>query len=266
MRAVTNDVPAWAAAADALRAVGPVARDRGVALAHDAQAALDAHVAAERSGLTELLTMVLSRAVLDAEPGARVGLVAMPGAPQWLRFEVHGGARLGDGQAVERLADRLGVTVDGGPPPAVEVALAAREPRSARFLPGGGEPGAARAVVLCIDDQLANASVVLGALRERPGVEAVFAHDAVSGINLAQQQRPDVVLLDLDVPGLPATAVLAALRADRRTASVPVVVVGVAAAWRDELLRDGADAVLEKPVEAPDLLAAIDRLLDRAAS
>jgi CheY-like chemotaxis protein len=259
---MTDDVPAWSAAADALRAVGPLARDRKVALVHDAHAALEATIAAERDGLTELLTMVLSNAVLDAEPGAQIGLVATPGAPQWLRFEVQGAGRLGPARAVDRLASRLGVGVDGGPPPAVEVALTAPEPRSARFLPGGAcAEGAVRAVVLCIDDQLANAGAVLGALRDRPGVEAVFAHDATSGIQLAQQRRPDFILLDVDVPGLAGSAVLAALRADRRTAELPVVVLGANGA--EDLLRAGAQAFLRKPVEAGELLAAMDRLLAR---
>src|SRR5919199_1763134 len=149
--AVSVEVPAWAPAADALRAVGALAHDRGVALDHDGHRAMEARVAAEREGLTELLTMVLSAAVLDAGPGAQLGLVAAPASPRRLRYEVRGGVRLVADPAASTLAGRLGVTIDNGPPPAVEVALAAAEPRTARFLPSG----ARRAVLLCIDDNLA---------------------------------------------------------------------------------------------------------------
>jgi len=260
---VTTHVPAWVPAADALRAVGPLAHDRGVALGHDSHAALEASVVAEREGLAQLLTMLLSRAVLDAGPGAEIGLIATPAPPQRLRFEVRGGAKLAAGPAVGRLAGRLGVTIDDGPPPAVEVALVAPEPRAARFLPASGEPGVDRAVVLCIDDNLANAQLLLGALRHRPNVEAVFAYDAAGGIRLAQERRPALILLDLHLPDLPGTTVLAALRADRRTADIPVAVVSAdaLAGRREEVLAAGADAFLAKPMDLAHLLATVDRLL-----
>lgn len=264
---MTRPVPAWAPAADALRAVGPLASDRGIALGHDDEAARDVQLAADREGLAQLLAMLLSRAVLDADRGDKIGLIAAPtaAAADRLRFEVRGGARLKTGPGVERLADRLGVTVDGGPPPAVEVALAAAEPRTVRFLPGDAPPGVERAVVLCIDDNLANAELLLGALRHRPNVEGLFAHDAATGIRLAQDRRPDLILLDLHLPDLPGTAVLAALRADRTTGRIPIAVVGADAlpGKRDELLRAGADAFLPKPLDVARLLGTIDELLDR---
>jgi CheY-like chemotaxis protein len=211
--------------------------------------------------------MVLSRAVLDAEPGGQIGLVAVPApaaaAPERLRFEVRGGLRLAAGAGAGKLAGRLGVTLENGPPPVIEVALAASQPRTVRFLPTSTEPGTERAAVLCIDDNLANARLVLGVLRHRPGVEALFAQDAAAGIRIAQERRPDLILLDLHLPDLPGTAVLACLRADRATAGIPIAVVSAdaLAGRRDEVLRAGADAFLAKPIDVGELLATIDRLL-----
>ena len=69
------------------------------------------------------------------------------------------------------------------------------------------------------------------------------------GLDLARQHAPDVILLDLQLPDVDGREVLRQLRADRRTASIPVVILTADAriTERDRLINDGADGYVAKP-------------------
>ena len=71
------------------------------------------------------------------------------------------------------------------------------------------------------------------------------------------------MLLDLHLPDLPGEEVLRRLRADARTAGIPVVVVSADAtpASLERLRAAGADAYLTKPLDVDEFLAAVDRFL-----
>jgi CheY-like chemotaxis protein len=79
---------------------------------------------------------------------------------------------------------------------------------------------------------------------------------------------PDVVLLDLHLPDVQGDEVLRRLRADRRTAGIPVVMISADATPRtiDRLRAQGADAYLTKPLDVDEFLSTIDRLLARPAA
>jgi PAS domain S-box-containing protein len=87
------------------------------------------------------------------------------------------------------------------------------------------------------------------------------------GVELAREHLPDVVLLDLHLPDIPGDEVLRRLRADPRTAGVPVVVVSADATPGsvDRLRQAGADAYLTKPLDVDEFLAAVERFLPAAA-
>lgn len=89
--------------------------------------------------------------------------------------------------------------------------------------------------------------------------------DGASALRIARADRPDLLLLDLSPPDLPAVEVLARLRADPVTRDVPVIATAAraAAATRLAALRAGADDVLAKPMEGGLLLARIRTLLRR---
>lgn len=80
------------------------------------------------------------------------------------------------------------------------------------------------------------------------------------GAELAARHRPDVVVLDLDLPDLSGEQVLGALQADPLTAEVPVVILTATADPRQRirLLEAGADAYLTKPIDVAEFLRAID--------
>jgi len=100
--------------------------------------------------------------------------------------------------------------------------------------------------------------------RSAAGLAFLHAAQGTIGIDLVRAHHPDLVLLDLHLPDVSGAEVLAALRADPRTESVPVVVLSADAspAQARRLLAAGAQRYLTKPVDVHDVLD----LLDRAAT
>ena len=83
------------------------------------------------------------------------------------------------------------------------------------------------------------------------------------GVDLARQHAPDLSLLDMHLPDIPGEEVLRRLRADARTAGIPVVVVSADAtpASLERLRAAVANAYLTKPLDVDEFLTAIDRFL-----
>jgi CheY-like chemotaxis protein/chemotaxis signal transduction protein len=79
-----------------------------------------------------------------------------------------------------------------------------------------------------------------------------------------RQMQPSAVVLDLSMPEMGGVEVLRAVRGEAPIASTPILVVSSEAHRRDECLQSGADAFMPKPVRAPDLLAEVTRLIERA--
>jgi DNA-binding response OmpR family regulator len=113
--------------------------------------------------------------------------------------------------------------------------------------------------ILIIDDD-PDMRLGLG-VRLRAGKYAtVFAADGATAIAAAQRERPDVILLDLGLPGGDGFLVLERMAAIPRLASIPVIVVTARdpAASEAKALGLGARRFLQKPVDAETLLAAIE--------
>ncbi|WP_420128665.1 PAS domain S-box protein [Longimicrobium sp.] len=123
---------------------------------------------------------------------------------------------------------------------------------------GDGEHGQAQ--LLYIEDNLANLDLVETFLLTRPGWKLVPALQGRIGVELAREHRPDLVLLDLHLPDIGGEEVLRRLRADPRTATIPIVIIS-ADATRDSLDRlraAGADAYLTKPLDLDEFLATLE--------
>jgi CheY-like chemotaxis protein len=80
-----------------------------------------------------------------------------------------------------------------------------------------------RRILIVDDDETTRYAIVSFATRE--GVEVLEAENGIQGISLAQSERPDVILLDLMMPGIGGHEVLQRLKGDATTANIPVVVV-----------------------------------------
>jgi signal transduction histidine kinase/ActR/RegA family two-component response regulator len=118
--------------------------------------------------------------------------------------------------------------------------------------------------VLYIDDTEANLRLIASVLSElRPGLVLRTATNGLDGSALAETKRPDVLLLDLNLPDLAGEEVLRRLRARAQTGDVPVIILSADSTSRNisRLLEAGADAYLTKPVNVPQFLDVLDRLL-----
>lgn len=95
---------------------------------------------------------------------------------------------------------------------------------------------------------------------ESEDLEIVEAGDGTTALELARRDPPDLVLLDLHIPGTPGEEVLAALKADPSTARARVIVVtATGEEGRARALAVGADAYFTKPFSPSALLQAVEQ-------
>lgn len=120
--------------------------------------------------------------------------------------------------------------------------------------------GNRRRVVLHIEDNASNRKLVELVVSRRPDLELVEAHDGETGLELARSLRPDLILLDLRLPGISGEEVLARLRGDPVTADLRVVVISAEARPGEttRVIEAGAERYLVKPVDVVELLAVLE--------
>ncbi len=117
--------------------------------------------------------------------------------------------------------------------------------------------------ILVVDDE-ANIRKLLQQELSAAGYEVLQAADGVAALQLARQAHPDLVILDVMMPGITGFDVITALRSDEGIAHIPVAILSVLED-RSQGFRLGADAYLTKPLDVDLLLSTISRLLKRAA-
>ena len=117
-------------------------------------------------------------------------------------------------------------------------------------------------VVLVVDDDEDNIRIISTILLAR-GYEVRLARDGRGAIESIRQQRPDLVLLDVMMPGMDGMQVLDAIRADPRMTSLPVILVTAKTEDQDLLegYRAGAQYYVTKPFTSRQLLYAISLVL-----
>jgi len=120
--------------------------------------------------------------------------------------------------------------------------------------------------VLVIEDNAANMKLSSLLLRSA-GHDVLCARDAESGLAIARSEEPDLVLMDIQLPGMDGLAATALLKGDPRTAAIPVIALTAMAMKVDQERSQlaGCDAYIAKPLRYRELYAAVDALLgDRA--
>jgi len=122
--------------------------------------------------------------------------------------------------------------------------------------------------ILYIEDNPSNRELLETVFASRPELTLMSAVQGSTGIRLAREHSPDLVLLDLHLPDIPGIEVLRRLREDPVTREMPVVVVSADAtqAQINRLLGAGARAYLTKPIDVALLWRTIDEALDRPAA
>jgi signal transduction histidine kinase/ActR/RegA family two-component response regulator len=122
--------------------------------------------------------------------------------------------------------------------------------------------------VLCVEDNPANLRLIEALIARVPGTTLLTSEDAKTGLGMARARVPDVILMDINLPGMDGFEALAELKADPATAAIPVIALSANAMPADVERGRAAGFVryLTKPINLDELLAALAVAVeDRAA-
>jgi two-component system, OmpR family, alkaline phosphatase synthesis response regulator PhoP len=102
----------------------------------------------------------------------------------------------------------------------------------------------------------------------REGFNIIAARDGESGLSLAFQKRPDLVVIDLMLPGIDGFEVCRSLRAESKTSQIPIIMLTAKASESDRIvgLELGADDYITKPFSPGELTARVKALLRRTTA
>jgi two-component system cell cycle response regulator DivK len=123
------------------------------------------------------------------------------------------------------------------------------------------------AKVLVIEDNPSNmklTSLILG----NAGHSVVGAVDAESGLKLARDEQPDLILMDIQLPGMDGLAATAILKEDPATAAIPIIALSALAmkADKERSQTAGCDAYIVKPLRYKELYEVMEHLLEPQSS
>jgi DNA-binding response OmpR family regulator len=120
--------------------------------------------------------------------------------------------------------------------------------------------------ILVIDDHKELAELVQRSL-EHEGFDVIIASNGIVGLDIARKHKPDLVILDLTMPGMDGLDVCRHMREDPRIGKIPVIMLSARASEEDRVqgLEQGADDYLIKPFSPRELLARVKAALRRAA-
>ena len=116
--------------------------------------------------------------------------------------------------------------------------------------------------ILIVEDNPANMKLA-SLLLLKAGHTVLCAVDAETGLTLARANQPELILMDIQLPGMDGLAATALLKQDPATAAIPVIALTAMAmkADREKTRAAGCDAYIAKPLRYQELYAAIDALL-----
>ena len=122
--------------------------------------------------------------------------------------------------------------------------------------------------VLYVEDNPSNMQLMRKLFARRRDIRLVYAYTPLLGIEMALTEKPDLVLLDINLPGMNGRQVLARLRSHPETAAVPIIAVTANAMPSDveQGLAAGFDDYVTKPIDISAFMQSIDRWLTVGAS
>jgi PAS domain S-box-containing protein len=123
---------------------------------------------------------------------------------------------------------------------------------------------AARRTLLYVEDNLANLDLVEQLIAQRSDLILITATDGHLGLQLAQAHKPDLILMDINLPGLSGFGVLKLLRLDMTTGHIPVIALSANATPRDvEMgMEAGFFRYLTKPINVVEFMNTLDSALN----
>jgi PAS domain S-box-containing protein len=284
--------------------IEPQAQKRGIKLTLPSFAS-DRFVGADRTRLKQVLINLLFNAVKYNSPEGTVAVEYTEEVPHMIRIGVRDtgmgltAAQMGQlfqpfnrlgrdvtaeegtgiglvvtKRLVERMGGTIGVesTVGVGSLFWVEFGLATA-PRLSASAPGAVALERARAptgtpprTLLYVEDNPANLELVQQLIDRRADLRLLSAADGELGIDFTRAFKPDVILMDINLPGLSGLAAMKILRADPATAHIPIIALSANAVPRDIALclEAGFCSYLTKPIKVSDFMDTLDRALNAA--
>jgi CheY-like chemotaxis protein len=117
--------------------------------------------------------------------------------------------------------------------------------------------------ILLVEDNETNRDMLSRRLT-RKGYQVIIAVDGAEGLSLAQQQRPDLILMDMSLPVLDGWEASRQLKTSAATCAIPIIALTAhaMAGDREKALEAGCDEYETKPVEFQRLLSKIEALLN----
>ena len=123
----------------------------------------------------------------------------------------------------------------------------------------------ANELILIVEDNEKNLKLVRDVLQYK-GYQTIEAGTGEDGVRLAKARIPDLVLMDIQLPGMDGITALGQLRADPATRAIPVIAVTASAMTHDrqKIMAAGFDAYQAKPINVKEFVEAVRQMLDRA--
>ena len=295
----TDDVDVDRFILDAIRSVRGLSHARAIGVRHDSGHPGGLSIRADRTRLAQIVMNLLSNAIKYNRAGGSVTVGVETPVPGWVRISV---ADTGSGIPLERQGElfqsfnRLGAEFGEIEGAGIGLALSRKLAElmggaiGFRSRPGEGScfwvdmPGAEAAVadaaetaeeeggtalpslpplsILYVEDNPVDRRLVEALFRAIPAVRLLTARNGEDGLRLARDQGPDIILMDIFLPGFNGFEVLARLRADERTRGIPVVAIS-ASALPDDMARGqvaGFHRWLTKPLDMTELLTILANL------
>jgi PAS domain S-box-containing protein len=136
-------------------------------------------------------------------------------------------------------------------------------PPAARAEPSDRLMGGGRRLVLYVEDNPANVTLMRDLVSTLGNIDLLTSPTAETGVELARGRQPEVIIMDINLPGMSGLDALHALRAISETKAIPVIALTAAASDRDKLrgTKAGFYRYITKPVKVDELLGALEDLL-----
>ncbi|MDP1891987.1 MAG: PAS domain S-box protein, partial [Gemmatimonadaceae bacterium] len=193
---------------------------------------------------------------LGSEQGTGIGLVVSKRLVEMMKGEIGVSSTLGVGSA---FWFELPMTTDRD----ANATVAALAEEDAPLLATGERVH----TLLYVEDNPANLKLIEQVIARRSDMRMLQAGDALLGIEIARAERPDVILMDINLPGMSGLEALRVLARDPATSRIPIIALSANAMPRDVArgLAAGFYRYLTKPVRIPEFLETLDAALALAA-
>lgn len=115
---------------------------------------------------------------------------------------------------------------------------------------------------LVVEDSLTDMQILIRCLQQG-GIQVLIAQSGEEAIVTAAQQKPDVIVLDVVLPGCSGFEVCRKLKSEAETSNIPVLICSTKSGEMDKFwgMKQGADAYLPKPIDQEEFVRTVKQLL-----